>query len=148
MHFGVTRLGVETAGSSNPKAGPEGQLVGLKNAEAFRDRLFAARDALLANGSAPPPSVEGTASFASAPLVQHSMQYGSGSPELQQLQEINAGIKQARCPHLTLKHLLSHRRFCLLAGYVHSDTYAAVAGAAASDRKVRRRHLWFLANCQ
>lgn len=105
--FGVTNVFVQTAGSSNPNAGAEGQIMGVKNAEAFRARVFAARDgqtgvqAPLAPGSAPV--------YVSVPSAAHSMQLGSGSLELQQLQEINAGIKQASCPTICFSRLLTRR---------------------------------------
>jgi hypothetical protein len=88
---------VETAGSSNPKAGPEGQITGVINAEAFRERLFAAREGKADHIGPLASSAAGKAAYASMPSAAHSMQYGMGSPELQQLQEINAGIKEVRC---------------------------------------------------
>ncbi len=84
---------MQTAGSSNPKAGAEGQIMGAKNAEAFRARVFAAREGQ--TGVQAPPASGSAPLYVSVPSAAHSMQLGSGSLELQQLQEINAGIKQA-----------------------------------------------------
>jgi hypothetical protein len=86
---------VQTAGFSNPNAGAEGQINGVKNAEAFRARMFAARDGQA--GVQAPPAPVSAPFYVSVPSAAHSMQHGVGSPELQQLQEINAGIKQASC---------------------------------------------------
>ena len=84
---------VQTAGSSVV----EGSLTGLKNAEDFRLRVFAARDALLLNA---PNAAFGTLSADKAPNAAQSMGGSGGSLELAQLKEINAGIKQVRCPAL------------------------------------------------
>jgi hypothetical protein len=86
---------VQTAGSSNPQAAAEGQITGVKNAAAFRDRLFAARDAHVETVTSQAPSQSGGVFYASVPSAAHAVQNGTCSPELQQLQEINAGIKQA-----------------------------------------------------
>lgn len=105
-------MAIQTAGSSNPNAGAEGQLAGLKNATAFRDRLLAARDALTGNtgaAAAASPLALGSMQYVTVPSAAHSMQHGGGSLELQQLQEINAGIKQASRPH---RFLLDFCFFC------------------------------------
>jgi hypothetical protein len=120
--FGVTNMAIQTAGSSNPNAGAEGQLAGLKNATAFRDRLLAARDALTGNtgaAAAASPLALGSMQYVTVPSAAHSMQHGSASLELQQLQEINAGIKQASRPH---RFLLD---FCFFAPPVSSRARSA-----------------------
>ncbi len=89
---------VQTAGSSNPRAGAEGQIQGVINAEQFRERIFAAREGKAEIGALA-PSHTGGAAYLSVPSAAHSMQHGSGSLELQQLQEINAGIKQVHGMH-------------------------------------------------
>jgi hypothetical protein len=128
-------MGVQTAGSSNPQAGPEGQITGLRNADLFRDRMFAARDALIGNGGLPPPSEPGAVVFASKPFAPHSMQYPNGSLELQQLQEINAGIKQVRINNHGM-NFTSHAHGPLL-GALHSDFCDAVGGPATVS--IRRK---------
>jgi hypothetical protein len=92
---------VQTAGSSNPQAGAEGQIQGVINAEQFRERIFAAREGKAEIGTLA-PSLTGGAAYLSVPSAAHSMQHGSGSLELQQLQEINAGIKQVIGMHFQL----------------------------------------------
>ena len=86
---------MQTAGNSDPARGAEGQISAVKNAAAFRARLFAARDGQA--GMQAPPASGSAPLYVSIPSAAHSMQLGSGSLELQQLQEINAGIKQASC---------------------------------------------------
>ena len=88
--FGVQSMMVQTAGSSVV----EGSLTGLKNADDFRLRVFAARDALLLNA---PNAAFGSLSADKAPSAAQSMGGSGGSPELAQLKEINAGIKQVSC---------------------------------------------------
>ena len=109
---------VQTAGSSNPQAGAEGQIAGIIDAEQFRQRIFAARDGKAEIGTLA-PSHTGGAAYLSVPSAAHSMQHGSGSLELQQLQEINAGIKQVLGIEFSFEFLLclsfvffpEHQRF-------------------------------------
>jgi hypothetical protein len=82
----------------------------------------------------------GSAQYVTAPAAAHSMQHGSGSGslELQQLQEINAGIKQASClTHFSLLiFVLFLRRLCHCARVcaLLPDESAAAASAAAGSK--------------
>ncbi len=146
-------MAIQTAGSSNPNAGAEGQLAGLKNATVFRDRLLAARDALTGNTgavAAASPLALGSMQYVSVPSAAHSMQHGGSSPELQQLQEINAGIKQASRTDFSLIFVFL-RRLCRCARALLPDECAAAGGPAADSKHslqiLRRLILHFIIAC-
>jgi hypothetical protein len=112
---------------------------------AFRDRLLAARESLTTgkSGAAAAPAgslAVGSAQYVTAPSAAHSMQHGSGSSslELQQLQEINAGIKQASCTHFSLLiFVVLPRRLCHCARVCETllPDESAAAGSTAAGSK-------------
>ena len=113
---------------------------------AFRDRLLAARESLTGkSGAAAAGSLAvGSMQYVTAPSAAHSMQHGSGSssPELQQLQEINAGIKQASfCTHFSLLiFVVFPRRLCHCArvcALLLDESAAAGSTAAGSKHSIQ-----------
>ena len=69
-HYGIRGLKVETAGSSGQNSSSEGNLVGVIDAEAFRNAVLAQRQLVIdAESGRAPPSAAAPASAASSDTV-------------------------------------------------------------------------------